>query len=191
MILLGPSGRSRNIKILEAPMHPILAELVEHGSMLASRASAYIRGIYFVAVPLLLLVLLFVVRRLKRTKTDLELRDGDYALSIIINTDYKMSKGKVVSQICHAMSGVMTYLFHNDPKLLQVWKEHSEPKIVLRASGAELKDIVQLARKSSVHYHRVHDAGRTQVPPGSNTVVAIGPAPKEKLALITGTLKLY
>jgi peptidyl-tRNA hydrolase, PTH2 family len=160
-------------------MHPVL-----------EKGTALMNATYFVAVPLLLLLLFFVVRRTTK-KADCEVGDGEYALSIVINTDYKMSKGKVVSQICHAMSGVMTHLFYNNPRLLQVWKSHGEPKIVLRASGDELSEIVKLAKKNSVHYHRVFDAGRTQVPSGSNTVVAIGPALKEKLSLITGSLKLY
>ena len=36
----------------------------------------------------------------------------------------------------------------------------------------------------------VHDAGRTQIPAGSQTVLAIGPAPKSLIDQITGHLKL-
>lgn len=36
----------------------------------------------------------------------------------------------------------------------------------------------------------VHDAGRTQIPAGSQTVLAIGPAPKSVLDKVTGHLKL-
>ncbi len=36
----------------------------------------------------------------------------------------------------------------------------------------------------------VHDAGRTQIPAGSQTVLAIGPAPKSQLDLVTGHLRL-
>jgi PTH2 family peptidyl-tRNA hydrolase len=37
---------------------------------------------------------------------------------------------------------------------------------------------------------KIRDAGRTQIPAGSLTIVAIGPALKEDLETITGDLKL-
>ena len=36
----------------------------------------------------------------------------------------------------------------------------------------------------------IQDAGRTQIAPGSHTVLGIGPAPKSVIDRITGTLKL-
>lgn len=36
----------------------------------------------------------------------------------------------------------------------------------------------------------VHDAGRTQIPAGSQTVLAIGPGPKSVVDQITGHLRL-
>ena len=36
----------------------------------------------------------------------------------------------------------------------------------------------------------VHDAGRTQIAAGSQTVLAIGPAPKSEIDQITGHLPL-
>ena len=47
-----------------------------------------------------------------------------------------------------------------------------------------------LAAKGIVHY-LVEDAGRTQVAPGSRTVLAVGPAPVKVLDPITKHLKLY
>ncbi len=36
----------------------------------------------------------------------------------------------------------------------------------------------------------VHDAGRTQIAAGSQTVLAIGPAPKSDIDKVTGSLRL-
>ena len=47
-----------------------------------------------------------------------------------------------------------------------------------------------MARKNNVPSYIVRDAGRTQVAAGSETVIAIGPAPEELVNSITGHLKL-
>jgi PTH2 family peptidyl-tRNA hydrolase len=46
------------------------------------------------------------------------------------------------------------------------------------------------ALQAGLPCYLVHDAGRTQIPAGSQTVLAIGPAPKSKINEITGHLKL-
>ena len=37
----------------------------------------------------------------------------------------------------------------------------------------------------------IHDAGRTQIAPGSATVCAVGPGTPEVIDVVTGHLKLY
>lgn len=46
------------------------------------------------------------------------------------------------------------------------------------------------ARAAGLVTYTVQDAGRTQVAPGSRTVLAIGPAPRTAFDAITGHLKL-
>ena len=50
--------------------------------------------------------------------------------------------------------------------------------------------LARQAKKAGLPAYLVADAGRTQVAPGSKTVLAIGPGPKSALDAITGTLKL-
>jgi peptidyl-tRNA hydrolase, PTH2 family len=57
------------------------------------------------------------------------------------------------------------------------------------ASDARKVD-VYAAQKAKLPYYVVADAGRTQIAAGSNTVVAIGPAPVSKINQITGRLPL-
>lgn len=58
-------------------------------------------------------------------------------------------------------------------------------------SEEELLELDRCAKGKGVFSSIVRDAGQTQVAPGSRTVIAIGPAPKEILDEITGHLKLY
>ncbi|KHN69919.1 peptidyl-tRNA hydrolase [Ordospora colligata] len=115
---------------------------------------------------------------------------GEYGLVIIVNSDYKMEKGKVLSQVCHGMSKVMTYLFRNN-ELRKEWKRNGEAKIVLKGSSAQIEQIIKDTELKGIRHHAVYDAGRTQVPPGANTVVVLGPALRDQLTPISGHLKLY
>ncbi|KAH9411627.1 peptidyl-tRNA hydrolase [Ordospora pajunii] len=123
-------------------------------------------------------------------KNSRSIEKGEYGLVIIVNSDYKMEKGKVLSQVCHGMSKVMTYLFKNN-ELRKEWKRNGEAKIVLRGSSAQIEHILKDAERKGIRHHAVYDAGRTQVPPGSNTVVVLGPALRDQLTPISGHLKLY
>lgn len=50
--------------------------------------------------------------------------------------------------------------------------------------------IKEAAQKAGLVTYIVADAGRTQIAAGSETVLAIGPAPESILKTITGHLKL-
>jgi PTH2 family peptidyl-tRNA hydrolase len=61
---------------------------------------------------------------------------------------------------------------------------YGQPKIALRgADTAELDELARCART-------IQDAGRTQVAPGSKTVLGIGPGPARLINQVTGKLKL-
>ena len=51
--------------------------------------------------------------------------------------------------------------------------------------------LYQDARRVGLLSNIVHDAGRTQVTPGSKTVCAVGPGPVDLIDRVTGHLKLY
>lgn len=139
-------------------------------------------------LSILLLRTLFPKRRRKRL---LVAASGEqYALNIIINADLHMQRGKVISQACHATSGVMAAA-KKDDDTFDAWRQSGEAKIVLKAGVDEIANVVRNARNKGVFVYKVYDAGRTQVLPGSNTAVAVGPAPKSVLSLLTGHLKLY
>lgn len=118
------------------------------------------------------------------------LQSEQYAVNILINTDLDMQRGKVVSQACHAISGILAGAAQ-DSEGLNIWKSNGEAKIVLKASREDIAQVVKNAKSNGVNVYKVYDAGRTQVLPGSNTAVAIGPAPKSILTVLTGHLKLY
>ena len=54
----------------------------------------------------------------------------------------------------------------------------------------EQLELARIAEEEGMFTYLVIDAGRTQIAPGSRTVLAIGPAPKQLVDKITGHLKL-
>lgn len=54
----------------------------------------------------------------------------------------------------------------------------------------ELEELLAKARSLGVTAETIQDAGRTQIEPGSLTVLGVGPAPKSIVDRVTGGLKL-
>jgi len=76
-------------------------------------------------------------------------------------------------------------------KYLAAWEEHGQAKICVQCKTEEdLIAVAQHAKAEGLPTHIVHDAGRTQIAAGSKTVLAIGPAPKSKVDVVTRHLKL-
>ena len=57
-------------------------------------------------------------------------------------------------------------------------------------SEEELLQIRKAAKEAGIPSYIVRDAGRTQIPSGSKTVIAVGPAPISLIDKLTGGYKL-
>ena len=113
---------------------------------------------------------------------------ADYKQCIIVRDDLKLSKGKLAVQVAHA--AISTYEFTSE-KVRDAWKEGGQKKVVLRVAGLkELFELRELARRHGLTAVLITDAGLTEVPPGTTTVLGIGPAEIGELDKITGNLKL-
>jgi len=135
------------------------------------------------------LITYMVIARKKRQNTR-EFKGGIYQLVVVINRDLKMSTGKVISQFGHAIDGIHEILM-DQQDLLEIWRETGSGKIVVKGTHEDIFNAYKKAKALGLLYYRVYDAGKTQIAPGSNTCIAIGPATKEELKDITGHLALY
>ena len=76
-------------------------------------------------------------------------------------------------------------------QILRRWERHGQAKIATQVrSEAELLSLLEAARALGVVAEVVQDAGRTQIDPGSLTVLGVGPAPRSLVDRVTGGLKL-
>ncbi|KAL0245561.1 peptidyl-tRNA hydrolase [Cryptococcus tetragattii IND107] len=112
-------------------------------------------------------------------------------LVLVVNDELKMTKGKIVAQAGHATLACAMTLKEANPKLFKAWQMQGQPKIALRgANTEEIETLAAQARSVNLCARTIRDAGRTQVAPGSKTIVGIGPGPAKLINTITGKLKL-
>lgn len=107
---------------------------------------------------------------------------------ILMRTDLKMGKGKMIAQGAHAS---VQAVMESNKKLLSNWKSKGMRKITLKVDSLEqLKEIIEEAYLKDLVAVTIQDAGRTQVESGTMTCGAIGPAPEEQIDKICGKLSL-
>ncbi|SFL42900.1 peptidyl-tRNA hydrolase [Methanobrevibacter olleyae] len=107
---------------------------------------------------------------------------------MIIRTDLKMGKGKMAAQCCHAAIGAYK---RADKDKIRKWENEAYAKVVLKVPSLEcLLEIRNMAQAKGIAYYLVTDAGRTQIPESTITVLGLGPDEDDVLEEITGELKL-
>ncbi|XP_038061841.1 peptidyl-tRNA hydrolase 2, mitochondrial-like [Patiria miniata] len=117
---------------------------------------------------------------------------GEYKLVLVVRTDLKMGKGKVAAQCSHAAVSCYKQAAKRKPDMLKEWEHYGQPKVVLKAPDEEaLVELALKARSLGLTTAIIQDAGRTQIAPGSRTVLGVGPGPASLVDEVTGELKLY
>jgi len=116
----------------------------------------------------------------------------EYKLVIVVREDLEISKGKLAVQVAHASveCAIKTYL--NRKELFENWYSEGQKKVVLKVSS--IKDLFVLREKAislGIYSCLIQDAGLTEVPPGTITVLGIGPDKESVIDKVTGALPLY
>ena len=109
----------------------------------------------------------------------------------VINHEFKMGKGKIAAQVGHAAVKATLQSGEHRPELLDAWLSTGQKKVCVKADDVrQLEQIEHQAKHHQILISKIHDAGHTQIPAGSYTVLALGPDEEEKLDALTGELKL-
>ena len=117
--------------------------------------------------------------------------DPEYKQVIILRTDLKMGKGKLVAQGAHAAVNAAQVSEANHYEVLLRWLRGGYKKVVLKVSSEEeLLDYFLKGLDAGLPTIIVRDAGLTQLAPETPTAVAIGPGSAKKIDEITQGLKL-
>ncbi|XP_050815788.1 SRSF protein kinase 2-like isoform X9 [Gopherus flavomarginatus] len=117
---------------------------------------------------------------------------GCYKMVFVVNTELAMGVGKIAAQVGHAAVGLYQLIQEKSTgrKMICQWDEYGAKKVVVQGSNtAHLMDLQALALSLELPTYLVQDAGRTQVPTGSYTVLAII-GEEEIVNQVTGKLRL-
>ncbi|MHC1630773.1 MAG: peptidyl-tRNA hydrolase Pth2 [Methanotrichaceae archaeon] len=112
----------------------------------------------------------------------------EFKQCIVTRGDLKLSPGKLAVQVAHA--AIMS-MEHADKKIVRDWKAEGQRKIVLKVPS--LEDIFRLREESEragIASAIVIDAGLTEIPSGTITVLGLGPDSAKQLDKLTRGLKL-
>ncbi|HUU79189.1 MAG TPA: peptidyl-tRNA hydrolase Pth2 [candidate division Zixibacteria bacterium] len=117
--------------------------------------------------------------------------DFQFKMVIALRTDLKMTKGKSAVQASHAAVIAVEEAKRKKLDWVKKWFYEGQKKVVVQVSSKEeLELLYQKAQQNNFPCSFVNDAGLTELPPGTATAVAIGPAPNNLIDKITSNLKL-
>ena len=109
---------------------------------------------------------------------------------LIVRTDLKLSAGKIVAQTGHAAVEVALKAKRNEADLLARWRNEGARKIALKVPDEDtLKRLFGEATEAGLVAYLVKDAGHTEIPPGTLTVVGIL-GPRRAVDALVGELSL-
>ncbi|KAK3549816.1 hypothetical protein QTP86_011607 [Hemibagrus guttatus] len=111
---------------------------------------------------------------------------GEFKMILIVRTDLKMGKGKVAAQCSHAAVSAYKQVQCRDPDLLKQWECYGQPKVVVKVPNEDsLLELLCHAKEVGLPVSLIQDAGRTQIAPGSRTVLGVGPGPADLVDRVT------
>ena len=115
----------------------------------------------------------------------------EYKMVIITRNDLKLSTGKLAAQVAHAAVACALETKKNHSKWFTKWMLDGAKKAVVKTDQVE--DFIYFenkAKKLDIVAIVISDAGHTEVPKDTKTVLGVGPAPSNLIDQVTGSLSL-
>lgn len=110
---------------------------------------------------------------------------------LVVRRDLDLSPGKLAVQCSHGAVDAALSAQSDHRGWFDAWKRQAQKKVCLGVDDEDaLQDLLRRVEDRGLPHKLVRDAGRTEIPEGTVTVLAIGPAPEDKLDPLTGSLKL-
>ncbi|MBN1280795.1 MAG: peptidyl-tRNA hydrolase [Candidatus Thermoplasmatota archaeon] len=117
--------------------------------------------------------------------------NGDYKQVIVTREDLPLSMGKLAVQVAHAAVACTLLTKQRKSDWCVKWQQEGAKKVVV--SVGTLEEFIPLKEKAEslgLVALIISDAGHTEIPEGTQTVLGIGPAPCNLIDQVTGQLPL-
>ena len=110
---------------------------------------------------------------------------------MVTRSDLKLSRGKLAAQCGHAVAECVLKAKREQPRMLKRYMSEGARKIVCETPDLEsLKRLFGDARVCGWVCYMVTDAGHTEIPAGTVTMLGIGPGPRSEIDPLTSSLPL-
>lgn len=110
---------------------------------------------------------------------------------LVVRGELRLTAGKAAVQVAHAAVMLAMDVLRRHPDLYRQWSEVGQKKIaVVSPTLDEMELLARKARAAGIPSVFVEDAGLTEVPPGTRTVLGLGPARPSDIDPLTGHLPL-
>lgn len=117
--------------------------------------------------------------------------DSEYKMVIVTRNDLKLSSGKLAAQVAHAAVECALIAKKEKIKWFRKWHNEGGKKAVVKTDALDdFPNIKKKAEGLDIPVVIISDAGHTEIPPGTQTVLGIGPAPSNLIDRVTGSLSL-
>jgi len=115
----------------------------------------------------------------------------EYKMVIVTRKNLNLSPGKLAAQVAHAAVACALSTKKNNSIWFNKWQDEGGKKAVVKTDTEEdfflLKEKAEKLKISAII---IEDAGHTEIPAGTKTVLGLGPAPSNIIDQVTGNLPL-
>lgn len=118
--------------------------------------------------------------------------DDHLSMALLVRKDIEMSVGKVAVQCAHAAVDCSLQARKSIPQIFEMWRNTGSRKICLSAiDDLDIMYWKEKCEEAGLVHAIVRDAGKTEVPPNTVTVLGVGPAYKTSLDALFSQLELF
>jgi len=115
--------------------------------------------------------------------------DFEYKMVIVTRKDLDLSPGKLAAQVAHAAVSCALSTKKNNSKWFNKWQNEGAKKAVVKVDCIDdFYPLKEKAERLKIATSLIEDAGHTEIPAGTKTVLGIGPAPNNIIDQVTGDL---
>ena len=117
--------------------------------------------------------------------------DFEYKMVIVTRSDLKLSPGKLAVQVAHAAVNCALSTKKNNSNWFNNWQTEGAKKAVVKVDCVDdFYPLKEKAKNLKIAAYLIEDAGHTEIPAGTKTVLGLGPAPSNIIDQVTGDLPL-